>query len=75
MAELTIFHGGANRGFGLDAIGGNNDALSGSEPVGFDHEGQTELTARDHLVRGGGGVADAEAGGGHAVSRHERFGE
>ena len=74
-AELTILHRGANRGVGLGAVGGNDDALARGETVGLDHDRQAELAARDHLVRVGSRVADAKTRRGNAVARHERLRE
>ena len=75
LAELTLLHHGANGGVGLGAVGGNDDALSGREAVGLDHDRQAELAARDHACGLGGGIADAKPRRRDAVARHERLRE
>ena len=72
-AELVVVEDGADRGFGLGARLGDDNALAGREAVGLDDDGNREAVERGE--RGGRLSVGFGVGGGHAGRRHDFLGE
>ena len=72
-AEFPIQHRVGDRPLRGGAILGDHDALAGGETVGLQHDRQSELVAADRIERVVERLADTEARGRDAVTRHERL--
>ena len=75
IAELPLLHRCAHRRLSDDAIRRDNDAFARRETIGFDDNGEAELSRANHGVCRVCGFAHAIARRRNAAARHELFRE